>query len=647
MSLDAINKALQASNIDPSNIDQTSKQSVIYKENVPQINPIASAVMSASDTFTGGLIRPLVAGTTALSNIAQTELGLGKPQQSYLPGGYKKELGQALDATRNVIAESHAQNPLASLGGAIGGFVSPGSISNKVFSGATNLAMRGAPQLAKGAGFLNNLGRTANIIGRNVAGGALGSIATGQMTSNLPYSDVEGRTNEALLQGAIGGITQGALGAISPTAQAAKIGLESPRGQAILDVIQDRPILGKIGRIVNAPKVAELEQQYSASLIDADKKYLAQKASIEAEKRLAKEVQQIDFAKQQQAIKEAKDAALNSVKTFQKADNKTIGQQFSNWFNNKAAKFFDDFQQLKGSVISKYGNSKADVTELKSAINDVLENRFFYKKDVFGKTNIDDILSKNVDPEMASALKTLLKTKDSLENKSFSLKELDLLRRQFQKLAGDYGKKGSEYEQMFKNFAPHIDETFKNNLNNIGGKNAVKEYELANQVYSKNIDVYDALKDIAGTAPENIIKTARSKFTGSFIDTVRSQQPELVNPVKDIILNDIAQNVKNPQQLTKILDTYGRDSLSGLFGPEMWGKVLKTEEVLAKEFARTAVKKDIPQSVLLAKAIKEIPQKPMMPSAINDMLNYATKNHKLLSNGQIQIILNELTKEER
>ncbi len=626
MSVDLLKKALEKK----SGTLDVEKKSASF-------TPIESALTSAGNTYTFGAAPYLAAALPIVQSYLSKATGIGGPQQSYLPGGEKKEYLQNLNANRQINEQAMMQNPLSSLAGSFGSMFLPGNLAGKFLTGTQNLAMRGAPALQQGIGVLPNLGRAANVIGRNIAGGALGGIGLSQAMSTKPLSDVQGRTNEALLQGGIGGLLGGAVGAISPAAQATKIGLSTPRGQALLDAVKSVPLLGKVGNIINAPKTVALEQKYSADLIDADKKYLAQKAAIEAEKRLAKEMQQIDFAKQQQAIKEAKDAALNSVKTFQKADNKTIGQQFSNWFNNKAAKFKNEFEELKGGVLSNFGKSKANVTTLDKSVDDVLLKDFGYKA---GETKIEDITAKILDPERKKAFETVVKLKNSLGKNNLTLKEVDALRQDFQSLAEFAKANRSSQNVLYQNISQNIDDVFKENLMQQGGKNAVSAYEKANEIYTKNIDAYNTLKDISSTAPENIIKTARSKFTGSFIDTVRSQQPELVNPVKDIILNDIAQNVKNPKQLTKALDTYGRDSLSGLFGPEMWGKILKTEEVLAKEFARTAVKQQIPNSILLAAAKKGIVQKPVLPNAYDAILDSAISGSKILTGKQSMNIIN-------
>lgn len=621
-------------------------KSGVEEKQKPQINPIASAFMAASESAVPGFKYLAAAGPQIQELLSKAKGAYAGPQQSYLPGWIKKEYLKNLDTVRDISNESMAQNPFSNLVGGIGGFMTPGSVGARAYQGVSNIALRGAPQMVRGAGFLKNLGTASNLGLRNVIGGGLASAATGQLMSNLPVSDTQGRGEEAINQGLVGGVLQGGLNATGSTLKGVGYAAQSPYGKAVEKFIYKAPFgvgewLESGVNVLKSKHIAAQESKLATDTLNAEKKYAASKASVQAEKDLAKEIADANLLSQQKVIQETKDAALKAVSNFQKSENKQIGQQLSNWFTNKAAKFKDTFNELKGSVIKSHGSAKADVGELSGHIDDVLTSQFGINKEL---SNVDEQVAKIVDPERLKVFKTLFKMKDGLAKDNYTIKELDSVRQQLQGLSDYSAKIQTPYNVLYSDLSKTADLAFKNSLNNSGGVNAVAAYENANQIYSKNIDVYNTLKEISNAAPEKIIKNARTNFTGSFLDTVKTQQPELTKPIKDIIFNDIAQNVKNPQQLTKIIDTYGRDSLKNFLGEAEFSKLVQAEQNLQKAYSAKPLYKEPSAVTMNAKAVKDVVEKQPLPPYISNAVDKALSVGGMLPKGLVPTIINLMLK---
>lgn len=530
----------------PGTKDSINKFDVTKQEK--QFSPSQTFAGNLGNTLSLGLAPIAYSGVNALlnnpSSVTQDEPNIDAIRNIINPlisPSLNRGFQQSYSNFKQDLETANQQNPNSAIGGTLAGFISPGSLA----SGAFNAVSKGVQA------------KLPNLLGQ-ILGPAAASITTGQALSTKPMNDLPGRANQAVVEGVLGGAFGGLTAGGKKLVEGIKTGIVQNARKGFLEYF---PVVGGLFKGPQQMKAAqqkaahEIEKTTIKDLVKLIPDNLSGKSRLPAGEFFQKTVDTIDNS----LTKSLTDATKPALNKFGKStvDPKTITGEIDKILSNLGT----DVKTVVKTTLGPGGEQIKNTKIIPSSLKNI------------------------VDPETKTFATRLLKFKNIL-SKPTSLRELDLIRKQMQSLANFEKLERTQTDKLFGGLSRKVKELYFETLEKVADPQTKEIVSSARKVFADNQGIMKVLKKISNKPPEKIVDSARTYFPGSFINEVVEKQPGLKKSIGDIILNDIARSSKTPTTFTNVLDKYGRESLSKLYGQQKFNQILNLEKRMVDAFSK-------------------------------------------------------------
>jgi len=480
-------------------------------------------------------------------------------------------------------------------------------VENNVLSGQLRALGAGAggiggAVLGAGAG---GIGAIPGSLGGAGLGGAFGTGLETIIKSLLDLQETPTIGQQAyqmadagLWDAATEGLGMGAGKLISKGAGAVKRGIKS---RAIPNyfrgVKEGIPVVGKGSKL--ARETIDLESKELFDLGEATRR-----ASFDA-----------DEAAKKAARIAAKETTEESIKQLPKRNLVNAGDNLTENVKRVVSKVDSDLDVAAKPVIKKYGSNQISAEPIRKHIIEILDSQGFIDD---GGNILYDEASRLTSPERKTLIEKLIRYSEDLTVNP-TVRRVDQVRRDLQSLAGFEKISRSSEDKILGSLSRSVKETFYDGLKEIASPDEVSKIMSAREIYSKNQNILKQLKQISRKAPENVVRGASSSMPGSFIEEAIRLQPELKEPIAEVVINDIVRGSKSHRSLSAIIDKYGRDSIKKLLGNSTFNKLLKLESSLV----------DVSKPVTRGRFIPNAQPKKPLGKVWQSVLNNAEKGEKI------------------
>jgi len=352
-------------------------------------------------------------------------------------------------------------------------------------------------------------------------------------------------------------------------------------------------VFSRLGRLAETPTAKNIIQKIPDTVRRLPViRSIFQEPREQAALQFAKQVaSQKDTAKSaynamQQAEKLAylteKEAAKTSAQGLSGASSEEVGLQFSDsllGLKKEAGQMFDD---MVGSVYSKFKNAKVSVEPVRQYVVDNLKQ--LGVMDDAGKI-IQQNVQKIISPERKNLAQSLIKVSNNLKANP-TLNGLKTLQGETTSLAR------AAYNSGFKTpeqaVLSGLDKTVRNNMleavGEVAGAEAGAALQASREAYKNAMNLLEPFESLIGQAPEKIAKVAGAKMAGSFAREAIENNPMLQDSFSGVLLKHLGDKASSPQALTKAINNIGRQNLKKVLGENEFNTLVAAETRFRKAY---------------------------------------------------------------
>lgn len=519
----------------------------IAQDKDPNLGKLAKTIgrgfRSFSKAATGGLSEPLsnIIASPIATDLIKSDPNLNTPNlfTSAVEGEWKgrpdndKLLGETYKKikknSRESLQKGEQESPVASTLGTVGGYVAPGALFGELYKGAKGLTA--IPNItAEAVPYL------AKIIQAGATGGLanLGQQGIETVSDRLSDGNREFTPVKDFLTGAAfdaGGTAVGeGINKVSKGIKKSKI--LPTQVQAFID---DIPGIGKVfkkGRQEKAEQALEDLQKLSGS----------------------------------DAV-----TAGESLREGVKKSNTTLGKEY---------------EALTSGTMGKYAQAPAVPNKFQNSIQKAYKDLKVLNPD--GTINVNRLESIQ-SPELKSVAKQLQEFAKRSEG-NISIEDLDVLLRDIDAFA--YSKDtGTFGQKIYKDLRKSAKDSLLESFEKVASPDEVAGLKKAKELYATKKPTLRRLQKYVEKDPEQIVKGAPGSLRGSFVKKIVSQDPSLQEPIAEVIAQDILSRGTSARTLKTAINSYGRENLKNILGPDKFKKLLDVENNMSQLEVGPAVQK--------------------------------------------------------
>ncbi len=316
------------------------------------------------------------------------------------------------------------------------------------------------------------------------------------------------------------------------------------------------------------------------------------------------------FTDQEYARENAYDAARGQaeagLKALPQSDANTAGAALDAGVKGAYAELNKNYSEQTRPLVKEHLNKKASPQKLRDGINDILDQNDLI--DEKGNILRDDIKTV-VSPEQRAFLGQLADISESLQTNP-TIKKLSRVTQDLQRLANFDGIERTPEQKMFGKLSHSSKEALLDSLEPHVGPEAFKALQAAKAAYSATRPVIDELSSAtANKYGSQIVGGAKTALPPELLGAAAEKVPQLKGPLGDVVVNNIIQKASGPEALTKMIDSYGRENLQNILGPEKFQALTDAEAAYGKA-GQPFEKAQAPQPIPFERAIppEPIPQ---------------------------------------
>lgn len=306
-----------------------------------------------------------------------------------------------------------------------------------------------------------------------------------------------------------------------------------------------------------------------------------------------------DFAEQEGARRSAYQKALEDaetgVKGLPQSDASASGAALEAAVKKAHTDLNADYQAKTAPIVKANLNQRSYPEPLRKQIVDILDqNGLIDEKGNILRDDINNVVS----PQRKAFLGQLADISESL-TKSPTIKRLSQVTQDLQDLANFGASERTPQEKMFGSLSHTSKEALLDSLEKYAGPENVATLREARANYAATRPVLDELSSATSNKyGSQIVKGAKSGLPPELLQSA-GKMPQLSGPLGDVVVNNIVQSASSPAALTKAIDSYGRENLANILGPEKFQALTDAEANYSKAgapFERAKPPQPIPQS---------------------------------------------------
>lgn len=268
-------------------------------------------------------------------------------------------------------------------------------------------------------------------------------------------------------------------------------------------------------------------------------------------------------------------------------DKPGVIKQLINAADDVKAGITKPYKELKGSLFQKFGESKGDTTQLKTAIGDLFKKEGLLSSE--GKVDLSKLSQFKITSDKLKQYKELAQLYEGLNKGDMSLNTVKTIlesigdKAKFKAL--DRGSFEKQLGSLYNSTRGSIDDT----LGNLAGGKTKEVFQNLRKNVAEVKDVFGkrnvGLDKILRKEPEKIIDSIKTNLSPNYVKEVVSKYPKLKTPVEKVILSHFFNKATDSKSLARLMKNYGPKELQSILSKENFNilqKLVGNKELFQK-----------------------------------------------------------------